>query len=106
MTRDILLGIDAGASVIKAVAFSLAGEQIAVAARLNVYQSLGGGQVEQDMHRTWADCAAAAGSQMSSSPINDSEFQNCKTRELTAKSTSCQIHCAAHHTRRRANEFF
>ena len=34
------------------------GEQIAVAARPNVYQTLGGGQVEQDMHRTWADCAA------------------------------------------------
>ena len=58
MTRDILIGIDAGTSVIKAVAFSLAGEQIAVAARPNVYQTLGGGQVEQDMHRTWADCAA------------------------------------------------
>src|SRR3984957_14904532 len=58
MTRDILIGIDAGTSVIKAVAYSLAGEQIAVAARPNVYQTMGGGQVEQDMHRTWADCAA------------------------------------------------
>ena len=58
MTRDILLGIDAGTSVIKSVAFSLAGEQVAVAARPNVYQTLGGGQVEQDMSRTWADCAA------------------------------------------------
>jgi erythritol kinase (D-erythritol 1-phosphate-forming) len=58
MTRDILLGIDAGTSVIKSVAFSPGGEQIAAAARPNVYQTLGGGQVEQDMHRTWADCAA------------------------------------------------
>src|SRR3984957_5089171 len=58
MTRDILIGIDAGTSVIKAVAFSLAGEQIAVAARPNIYLTLGGGQVEQDMHRTWTDCAA------------------------------------------------
>jgi erythritol kinase len=58
MTRDLLLGIDAGTSVIKAVAFSLGGEQIAVAARPNVYQTLGGGQVEQDMSRTWADSAA------------------------------------------------
>ena len=58
MSRDILLGIDAGTSVIKSVAFSLAGEQVAVAARPNVYQTLGGGQVEQDMSRTWADCAA------------------------------------------------
>ena len=51
-------GIDAGTSVIKSVAFSLAGEQVAVRARPNVYQTLGGGQVEQDMARTWADCAA------------------------------------------------
>jgi erythritol kinase (D-erythritol 1-phosphate-forming) len=58
MTRDLLIGIDAGTSVIKSVAFSLAGEQLAVAARPNVYQTLGGGQVEQDMARTWADCAA------------------------------------------------
>src|ERR1700722_9320851 len=58
MSRDILVGVDAGTSLIKAVAFSLAGEQIAVAARPNIYQTLGGGQVEQDMHRTWADCAA------------------------------------------------
>ena len=40
------------------VAFSLAGEQLSVAARPNVYETLGGGQVEQDMARTWADCAA------------------------------------------------
>jgi erythritol kinase len=58
MTRDILIGIDAGTSVIKSVAFSLAGEQIAVAARPNVYETPGPGQVEQDMARTWADCAA------------------------------------------------
>ena len=49
MTRDVLIGIDAGTSVIKAVAFSLAGEQLAVAARPNAMQTLGGGQVEQDM---------------------------------------------------------
>ena len=49
MTRDILVGIDAGTSVIKSVAFSLTGEQIAVAARPNVYETPGPGQVEQDM---------------------------------------------------------
>ena len=58
MTRDILLGIDAGTSVIKSVAFSLTGEQVAVASRPNVYQTLGAGQIEQDMARTWADCVA------------------------------------------------
>ncbi len=58
MSGDILLGVDAGTSVIKSVAFSLAGEQIAAAARPNVFQTLGGGQVEQDMLRTWTDCVA------------------------------------------------
>ena len=48
----------AGTSVIKAVAFTLAGDQIAIAARPNSYDTPGPGQVEQDMPRTWADCAA------------------------------------------------
>ncbi len=58
MSRDILVGVDAGTSVIKSVAFSLTGEQIAVAARPNFYETPGPGQVEQDMPRTWADCVA------------------------------------------------
>lgn len=56
--RDILIGVDAGTSVIKAVAFTLAGEQIAAAARPNAYETPGLGQIEQDMARTWADCVA------------------------------------------------
>ena len=35
MRRDILIGIDAGTSVIKAVAFTLAGEQLAIASTPN-----------------------------------------------------------------------
>jgi erythritol kinase (D-erythritol 1-phosphate-forming) len=58
MTRDILIGVDAGTSVIKSVAFTLDGEQIAIAARPNSYDTPGPGQVEQDMARTWRDCAA------------------------------------------------
>ena len=58
MTADLLVGIDAGTSVIKAVAFTLAGEQVAMAARPNSYDTPGPGQVEQDMARTWTDCAA------------------------------------------------
>jgi erythritol kinase len=57
MTRDILIGVDAGTSVIKSVAFTLAGEQVAVAARPNSYATPAPGHVEQDMPRTWADCA-------------------------------------------------
>jgi len=58
VSRDILIGVDAGTSVIKSVAFSLAGEQVAAATRPNVYETPGPGQVEQDMARTWADCVA------------------------------------------------
>jgi erythritol kinase len=58
MKGDILIAIDAGTSVIKAVAFTLAGEQIAIASRPNSYETPGPGQVEQDMSRTWADCSA------------------------------------------------
>ncbi|WP_434055952.1 MAG: FGGY-family carbohydrate kinase [Roseibium sp.] len=55
--RDLLIGIDAGTSVIKAVAFGLDGQQIALASRRNEYVSLPDGGVEQDMNRTWADTA-------------------------------------------------
>jgi erythritol kinase (D-erythritol 1-phosphate-forming) len=58
MNRDLLIGVDAGTSVIKAVAFTIAGEQVAMASRPNQYSTPGPGQVEQDMVRTWADCAA------------------------------------------------
>ena len=59
MRGDILIAIDAGTSVIKTVAFSLAGDQLAIASRRNSYATPGPGQVEQDMPRTWADCAAS-----------------------------------------------
>lgn len=58
MTKDLLIGIDAGTSVIKAVAFDLEGAQLAMTAVPNSYEELPGGAVEQDMARTWADAAA------------------------------------------------
>ena len=58
MKQDVLIGVDAGTSVIKAVAFDLSGHQIAVASRRNSYTTLPNGGVEQDMRRTWADAAA------------------------------------------------
>lgn len=58
MTQDVLIGVDAGTSVIKAVAFDLTGRQIAMASRRNSYNTLPNGGVEQDMRRTWADTAA------------------------------------------------
>jgi erythritol kinase (D-erythritol 1-phosphate-forming) len=57
MTDPILIGIDAGTSVIKSVAFTLQGEQIAATAIPNSYTTLADGGVEQDMARTWVDTA-------------------------------------------------
>ncbi|MDX3925032.1 MAG: FGGY-family carbohydrate kinase [Shinella sp.] len=53
--RDILIGIDAGTSVIKSVAFDTAGRQIAAAATPNSYETVGRTGAVQDMDRTWAD---------------------------------------------------
>ncbi len=61
ISGDLIIGIDAGTSVIKAVAFDLAGRQIACASIRNRYE-LGGaasGAATQSMPQTWADCAAA-----------------------------------------------
>ena len=57
MKDGILIGIDAGTSVIKSVAFTAAGEQIAISAMPNTYETLADGGVEQDMARTWRDTA-------------------------------------------------
>jgi erythritol kinase (D-erythritol 1-phosphate-forming) len=58
MGKDILVGIDAGTSVIKSVAFTRDGQQLAVASRPNSYVTLPDGGAEQDMARTWDDTAA------------------------------------------------
>jgi len=58
MKRDVIIGIDAGTSMIKAVAFSLTGEQLALASRENHYSALANGGVEQNMQRTWEDTTA------------------------------------------------
>lgn len=58
MRDGVLIGIDAGTSVMKSVAFTVAGEQIASAAIPNVYETFADGGAEQDMARTWRDAAA------------------------------------------------
>lgn len=55
MDDGIIIGIDAGTSVLKSVAFSRDGQQLAVAAIANEYVTFPDGGVEQDMARTWAD---------------------------------------------------
>ncbi len=58
MKGDVLIGVDAGTSVIKAVAFDLDGRQVASASRRNTYKTQPDGGVTQNMNRTWADTAA------------------------------------------------
>lgn len=58
MNDGILIGIDAGTSVIKAVAFTTDGKELGVAAIPNKYVTLPGGVAEQDMTLTWASAAA------------------------------------------------
>ncbi|TFL16218.1 FGGY-family carbohydrate kinase [Jannaschia formosa] len=56
---DLIIGIDAGTSVIKAVAFDLSGRQVATASVRNRYVTGPDGSATQSMPQTWADCAAA-----------------------------------------------
>jgi erythritol kinase len=56
---DVIIGIDAGTSVIKAVAFDLRGDQLAVCSVPNRYTTLPDGGVTQSLPQTWADCATA-----------------------------------------------
>ena len=58
MSDAVLIGLDSGTSVVKAVAFDAEGRQLASASRPNTYATLPGGGVEQDMRRTWDDAAA------------------------------------------------
>ena len=55
MRRDVIIAIDAGTSVLKSVAFTLGGAQLAVAFRPNTYSCFGHGCVEQDMITTWRE---------------------------------------------------
>jgi erythritol kinase len=56
---DIIVGVDAGTSVIKAVAFDLGGRQIALASVPNRYVTGTDGSATQSLAGTWADCALA-----------------------------------------------
>jgi erythritol kinase len=59
MLRDVIIGIDAGTSLIKAVAFARDGRQVGDVSLPNSYSVSAGGHVEQDMSRTWNDTVAA-----------------------------------------------
>ncbi|MEM7047504.1 MAG: FGGY-family carbohydrate kinase [Pseudomonadota bacterium] len=55
--KDLIIGIDAGTSIIKAVAFDLEGQQIALASTPNRYETLAGAAIQQDMTENWQDTA-------------------------------------------------
>ncbi len=57
--KDIIIGIDAGTSVIKAVAFTLQGQQLAASAVQNRYHTGPDGSAVQPLDQTWGDCARA-----------------------------------------------
>lgn len=56
--RDLIIGVDAGTSVMKAVVFSADGEEVAIATRPNHVIHGPQGHAEQDMDATWADLVA------------------------------------------------
>lgn len=57
---DLIIGIDAGTSVIKAVAFELGGRQVAVSATPNIYTTRSSdGAAFQSMSLTWENCVSA-----------------------------------------------
>ncbi|OLP53129.1 carbohydrate kinase [Rhizobium rhizosphaerae] len=58
-TRDLIIGIDAGTSVMKAVAFTLQGRQVASASARNAYVTGEDGSATQSLDQTWVDCVAA-----------------------------------------------
>lgn len=53
MADEVIIGLDAGTSVIKAVAFDGNGREVAKAVRDNATQPVAGGGVEQDLRTTW-----------------------------------------------------
>src|SRR5438445_311712 len=55
MSDAVILALDAGTSVMKAVAFDLDGRILASEGRANRYDTRADGAVEQDMAATWRD---------------------------------------------------
>ena len=56
MNKDIIIGVDAGTSLIKAVAFTLDGKELAVSSKLNTYKTSSDGGATQSLDITWKNC--------------------------------------------------
>ncbi len=56
MAKDIIIGIDAGTSIIKAVAFTLNGKEIETSSITNIYKTSQNGHATQPLDTTWKNC--------------------------------------------------
>ena len=56
MNKDVIIGIDAGTSVLKAVAFSLDGKELASTFIPNIYSISDNGKATQSPNETWKKC--------------------------------------------------
>ena len=56
MAKDIIIGIDAGTSILKAVAFTLNGKEIATSSIKNIYNISDDGNATQPLNTTWENC--------------------------------------------------
>ena len=61
MSEPILIALDSGTSMVKALAFDAMGKVVTAVSRPNLISSGNGGAVEQDMERTWEDTCAVLG---------------------------------------------
>lgn len=59
---ELIIGIDAGTSVVKSIAFDLSGKQVAAASVPNRYETRADGAAVQDATSTWRDCASTIAS--------------------------------------------
>ncbi len=57
MSTPVIIALDSGTSVVKAIAFGVDGAILATSSRPNVWTPLPGGGAEQDMRRTFDDAA-------------------------------------------------
>ena len=56
VNKDIIIGIDAGTSLIKAVAFTINGKEIGNASVPNEYKISSNGNATQSLELTWKNC--------------------------------------------------
>ena len=56
MDKNIIIGIDAGTSLIKAVAFSIDGKELGISTLPNEYKVSANGMATQSLDLTWKNC--------------------------------------------------